>query len=71
MTPNICVLTPCKEGICFDHARWPTPRTLTIAIDRALLPAHAYQLSLGTSSCRLQSRTGAELPVTEWRFETR
>jgi Bacterial Ig-like domain len=70
MVPDICVLTPCKEGICFDHARWTTGRTLAIAIDRPLFPAHVYQLSLGTPSCRLQSRAGAELPVTEWRFET-
>jgi hypothetical protein len=70
MSPSICVLTPCQEGICFDHARWTTARTLAIAIERPLLSAHAYTLSLGTPTCRMQSRAGVELPVTVWRFET-
>ena len=70
MAPIVCLMTPCQEGICFDHARWKTERTLVVAIERPLLPKHTYRLALGVPSCRLRSRAGDELPVTEWSFET-
>ncbi len=71
MAPSLCLSTPCQEGVCHDHARWKTPRTLAIGVDHPLLPHHAYRLALGWQSCRLKSLAGGELPLTEWRFETR
>ncbi|MGZ3423200.1 MAG: Ig-like domain-containing protein [Polyangiales bacterium] len=71
MSPTICVVTPCKEGICFDHASFRDPRTLVIKIDKPLLPAHDYHLALGVRSCRLRGTDGRELPITNWGFETK
>ncbi len=71
MARTLCLSTPCQDGVCHDHARWKTPRTIAIALDRPLLPRHAYRITLGWQSCRLRSLAGGELPLTEWRFETR
>ncbi len=70
MQPTVCVNAPCDQGVCYDHARWSTPRTLTIAVDPKLLPKHDYSIGLGARSCHLKSVGGYELPVTIWRFRT-
>jgi hypothetical protein len=72
MTSSICMSAPCSAGICYDHARWKDSRTLAIAIDKPLLPDHAYSLSLGSPpTCVLRSSDGVKLPVARWEFRTR
>jgi hypothetical protein len=68
MQPDICLSADC-HGLCYDRARWLDARTLVVAADAPLRPAHDYSLSLGVPGrCRLKSRRGVEAPIVTWRF---
>jgi hypothetical protein len=73
MASEVCVVAPCKEGICSSNARWDGPRTLVIAIDRQLEARHSFGFALGDKRerCHFWSTTGLPLPVTSWSFQTR
>jgi hypothetical protein len=72
MQPAVCIRTDCNDGICYDHAAWRDAHTLVVTVSGALLPAHAYALSLGIAGrCRLRAQAGAEAPVVTWEFRTR
>ena len=72
MRNNICVATPCDEGICYKNAYWKSDKILVIKVDPKLLSDHEYRLSLGSKrgGCRLRSIAGIELEITLWTFKT-
>ncbi len=65
--------TPCGDsGVCFEHARWRTPRELAVRVEPRLQPGTTYTLTLGSASRGrpLISCAGQPLPVSRWRFTT-
>lgn len=69
-TNRMCIRTWCDDGVCYTNARWESPTRLVVAVTPALLPAHRYELSLGSEDCRLRSASLVEVPPIPWTFET-